>query len=163
MKTVLLMRHAKSSWDESGLADHDRSLNKRGKKDAPLMGKFLADLDLIPDMIMSSTAKRARLTVDGFLEACPFEGEVVYTRELYHAGVEDYLELIQGLPENAGCVMLVGHNPGMEYFLEIVCEENEHIPTAAIAHILFEVNRWPDIDSDSFGVMENLWRPKELG
>lgn len=162
MKTVLLMRHAKSSWDNPGLADHERPLNNRGIKSAPRMGELLAEIDLIPDVIVCSTAKRARMTVDGLLEACPFEGEVVYTRDLYHADVETQLEILQNLNDSVGCAMMVGHNPGMEYFLEVVCDENEHMPTAAIAQILFDVEHWSEIDTDTFGIMENLWRPKEL-
>jgi len=162
MKTVLLMRHAKSSWDNPGLSDHERPLNKRGKISAPKMGLLLTDLDLVPDVIVCSTAKRARATVEGLLETCPFEGDVLYTRELYHAGVEEHLEALHDLDEKIDIAMLVGHNPGMEYFLEVVCEENEHLPTAAIAQILFDIDRWNEITPEISGVMENLWRPKEL-
>ena len=162
MKTVLLMRHAKSSWDDSSLSDHERPLNKRGKRDAPKMGELLSDVDLVPDGIMSSTAKRAKMTVKGFLEVCPFESEPIFTRQLYHADVDDYLALIRQLDEAVETILLVGHNPGIEYFLEEVCGENEHMPTAAIAHILFDIESWSKVSLDIEGMLENVWRPKEL-
>jgi phosphohistidine phosphatase len=162
MKTVLMMRHAKSSWDNPGLSDHDRPLNKRGKIAAPRMGHLLADLDLVPDVIVSSTAKRAKATVKGVLETCPFEGEVVYTRDLYHADVEEFLEALHALDDRVEIAMLVGHNPGMEYFLEIVCDEHERMPTAAIAQVILGVATWKEITPGIAGVMKNLWLPKEL-
>jgi phosphohistidine phosphatase len=162
MKTLLLMRHAKSSWDNPSLSDHDRPLNKRGKRVAPRMGKLLGEVDLIPDEIISSTAKRAKMTVEGLLEACPFEGDVVYTRNLYHADVEEQIEVLQSLKDEVGIALLVGHNPGMEIFLEIICDESEHMPTAAIAYIQFDVGRWFEITTDTYGTLKHLWRPKEL-
>lgn len=162
MKNVLLMRHAKSSWDDLSLSDHERPLNKRGEKDAPRMGQLLSDIDLLPDIIISSTAKRAKMTVSGLLKTCPFEGEVLYTRELYHADVEDFLSVIKKIDDNVEIVLLISHNPGGEVFLEEICDENEHMPTAAIAHMKLEVAQWSQIDSDVFGELENLWRPKEL-
>jgi len=162
MKTLLLMRHAKSSWNNPGLSDHDRPLNARGRRAAPRMGRLLADEGLVPDVIVSSTAERARLTTAGVLEACPFEGDVIYTRDLYHAGVEDMLEILVGIDTKKECVMMVGHNPGMEYFLEEICGEIEHMPTAAIALIQFVIEEWSELSDESEGELLNFWRPKEL-
>ena len=90
MKTVILMRHAKSSWKDPSLPDHDRPLNKRGKRDAPRMGNLLNLEGYIPEVIYSSTAKRANLTVKGLLKTLNFEGEVTYLGSLYHGGPEDF-------------------------------------------------------------------------
>ena len=85
MKTLLLMRHAKSSWDDPDVADHDRPLNKRGKKDAPRMGQWLAEQGLTPEVIVTSTAKRARKTAELVAESCGCQREPIVLPELYHA------------------------------------------------------------------------------
>ncbi len=79
MKTLLVLRHAKSSWKDSGLADHDRPLNKRGKHDAPRMGTLLAKEDLVPDLIISSSAKRAKSTAEAVAMNCGYDGEIQYS------------------------------------------------------------------------------------
>ena len=112
------MRHAKSSWDNPKLADHERPLNKRGKRDAPRMGEHLNQEDKIPDVILSSSATRARKTVEGVLETLSFDGEVKIFDDLYHSGPRTYIELLSKLPEGINTAMVVGHNPEMDYFLE---------------------------------------------
>ena len=114
MKICLLMRHAKSSWKDLSLPDHDRSLKKRGKRDAPRMGTLLMDQSLIPDVILCSTAKRAHQTVDGVLENCDFEGELNYLEELYHADYGSYLEVLCRLPSWIGTATSVGHIDEMD-------------------------------------------------
>ena len=162
MKIVLLMRHAKSSWKDPGLADHDRPLNKRGKRDAPRMGDLLNAEDLIPDAIYCSTARRAKSTVDGLLKNCNFVGEVNYTESLYHGGPDDFFEIISNLPDEIQTVMLVGHNPDMEYFLDLTCDVQEHIPTASIAVIEFPLDNWAEITHEEEGKLVHLWKPREL-
>jgi phosphohistidine phosphatase len=162
MKTVLLMRHAKSSWKDPGLADHDRPLNKRGKRDAPRMGKLLNEEELIPDIIYCSTARRAKSTVDGLLNSCDFNGEVKYSGSLYHGGPDDFFEVLSSLPDVIQSVMLVGHNPGMEYFLDLICGVKEHMPTAAVAIISFPVENWAEIKNGEDGELVHLWKPREL-
>jgi phosphohistidine phosphatase len=83
MKTLLIMRHAKSSWKDPDLPDHDRPLNKRGKHDAPSMGKLLKDEDLIPDLIISSTAARAKKTAELVAKACKYKGEISLNQSLW--------------------------------------------------------------------------------
>ena len=163
MKTLLLMRHAKSSWDHPNLSDYDRPLNQRGERDAPKMGAWLTEMDVIPEKIICSTAKRARQTVALLIANCPFEGETLYTREMYHGDLEDFLNEIGNLPDELNTVMLVGHNPGMEFALDDFCGVMESMPTAAIAHIQFNVDRWKAIGEDSEGILANIWRPKEIG
>jgi phosphohistidine phosphatase len=127
------------------------------------MGAFLNDLNLIPDEIICSTAVRARKTIAGLLENLPFDDQVIYTRDLYHADVDTMLEQLHPLPGGVEIAMLVGHNPGMDDFLEVVCDEPEHMPTAAIAEIEFDISRWDELRGDTPGELKNLWGPKEIG
>ena len=131
MKFVLILRHAKSSWKETGVSDHSRPLNKRGKMAAPRMGQILYEEDFVPDVILSSTARRARDTADLVAEASGFEGEVVYLENFYHAWPSDYLDELRSLSGDINTAMIVGHNPGMEMLLEMLTGENERFPTAA--------------------------------
>lgn len=156
------MRHAKSSWKDLTLPDHDRPLKKRGKRDAPRMGTLLMDQNLTPDVILCSTAKRARQTVDGVLENCDFEGELNYLEELYHADYGTYLEVLSRLPNRIDTAMIVGHNPEMDEFLEDVCAVYDHMVTAAIALIQFLVDDWAELSSESQGDLLQLWSPREL-
>jgi phosphohistidine phosphatase len=114
MKTLLVMRHAKSSWDDSGLADHDRPLNARGKRDAPLMGRWLLQEDLVPEEIITSTAKRALATAEAVAGASDFENEIKVDRFYYHADAEMYTEGVKDLPDEIQLAMIIGHNPGLE-------------------------------------------------
>jgi phosphohistidine phosphatase len=162
MKTCLLMRHAKSSWKDLTLPDHDRPLKRRGKRDAPRIGTLLMDQNLIPDTILCSTAKRAHQTVDGLLQNCDFEGELNYLEELYHADYGTYLEVLSRLPNWIETAMIVGHNPEMDEFLEDVCAVYDHMVTAAIALIQFPVDDWAELSPESQGDLLQLWRPREI-
>jgi len=162
MKTLLLMRHAKSSWKQKELQDFDRPLNKRGKKDAPRMGHLLAQKNVVPQLILSSPAIRARETVEAVIEASKFRGEVRYFDSLYMAEPSIYMDLIQALPEGAERVMLVGHNPGIEAVLQMLTEQVEALPTAAIAQITLPVQNWKSVTLETKGKLDHIWRPKEL-
>ncbi|MGD8402120.1 MAG: histidine phosphatase family protein [Anaerolineales bacterium] len=162
MKTLLLMRHAKSSWGNSSLSDHERPLNKRGDRDCRLMGSFLHEQDLIPDKIICSTAVRAKKTVEGLIETLPFANDIDYTGELYHADVDIMLEQLQPLTDDIGIAMLVGHNPGMDEFLDMICDEQVHMPTAAVAEIEFDIPSWHKLRVSTSATLKNLWKPKEI-
>lgn len=162
MKTLLLLRHAKSSWDDDDLDDHDRPLNKRGKKAAPRMGQILREKGLVPDLIVSSTAKRARRTAELAAEAARYEGEVVLDQTLYLAPPQRYVRVAAGVDDRVQRLMLVGHNPGIEMCLDLLCGQEEAMPTAALALISVPVNRWSEISPDLACKLEAMWRPKEL-
>jgi phosphohistidine phosphatase len=162
MKTLMLLRHAKSSWDDPDLDDHDRPLNKRGKRDAPRMGKLLAQQDLTPELIVTSTAKRARRTARAVAEACGYEGQMVETGDLYHAPAEGYVEVLRRLPPDVDCPLLVGHNPGMEDLLARLTGSDEIMPTAALAKVSLPVDAWDELTSKTPGTLINLWLPREL-
>ena len=162
MKTILLMRHAKSSWKDASLSDHERPLNKRGKNDAPRMGQLLVEQNLTPDIILCSTAKRARLTVKYLLETCDFSGEIEYLEDLYHADYHTYLEVLRSLSNELETAMIIGHNPEMDEFLNIMCDARDHITTAAIAHIELPHDNWTNFGKDTYAKLVNFWKPREL-
>jgi phosphohistidine phosphatase len=162
MKTLLILRHAKSSWKHIDLSDHDRPLNKRGKKAAPRMGQLLFEEDLVPDIILSSTARRARDTAEITAEACGFEGEVLYLENFYHGWTSDFVVALQGLSSDIDSVMVVGHNPGLESFLEMLTGENEHLPTAALAYITLPIQNWSELNDETEGELLSLWLPRHL-
>ena len=162
MKSLLILRHAKSSWSHPGLSDHDRPLNKRGKRDAPRMGKLLLDEDLLPDLIISSTAKRARKTASRVVKASGYGGKVVKARDLYHAFPEDYVSVLRKLAAKNKCVMIVAHNPGLEELLETLTGQAERLPTAALAQVSLPIDRWRALTLETKGTLVNLWRPKEM-
>lgn len=162
MKTLLLLRHAKSSWKEEGLADHDRPLNKRGKRDAPRMGKLLRKEGLIPDVIVTSTAKRARKTARMVAESSGYSGKIVKSETLYQAGSERFSMVLSALPEEVERVMLVGHNPDLEEFLETLIGESRGMPTAALAEIRLNIDSWKKLKPESAGRLINMWSPREL-
>jgi phosphohistidine phosphatase len=167
MKTLLILRHAKSSWKDDTLPDQDRPLNKRGKAEAPRMGRLLRDQDLVPDLILSSDARRARATAEMVAEESRFEGEITFLRELYAAEPEAYLDALATMGGDAACVMVVGHNPGLEELLQELTGEYLPLPTAALAQVNLPLSRWSDINTDLEaagiqGKLVNLWSPKDL-
>ena len=162
MKTLLILRHAKSSWNNANLADHERPLNKRGKGDAPRMGKLVKDEELTPDLIISSSAERALTTAEQVALAGGYEEEIIVTRQLYHADPEDYLEVLR---EKAGLherVMVVGHNPGMESLVEELTGSYEVMSTATLAQVVLPIESWADLTEGVTGELIGVWRPKEL-
>lgn len=144
------------------MSDHERPLNKRGKVEAPRMGQLLKEEEVVPDLIISSSAERAFTTAELVALACDFEGEFRTTREFYHAGPDTYLEVLQETADPFACVMVVGHNPGMEALVEQVTGQSEHFTTANIAHVEFALDQWAELSMDTEGELINLWRPKEI-
>jgi len=124
---------------------------------------MLSDEDLIPDLIISSTAKRARQTAELVADACGYEGELMMTRYFYHGGPEEYINGIRGVPDDCNVLMIVGHNPGMEELLDVLTQESAYLTTANIARVVLPIRSWRELDEDTEGILTDLWRPKELG
>ncbi len=162
MKTLLLMRHAKSSWKEKDIPDHERPLNKRGRHDAPLMGELLIDRELVPQYILSSSALRARQTAEGLAKEAGFQGEINFQDRLYMAEAEEYLNVLRELPDNLERVMVVGHNPGLETLLQLLSGRIESLSTAVLAHLVLPIDRWANLNGETEGEMVEIWRPKDL-
>ena len=162
MKTLLVLRHAKSSWSDPALDDHERPLNKRGRRDGPRMGKLMREYGLIPDMVISSDAARARLTAEAVVEASRCAGEILLDQRLYMASPADILALLRTVGEKAETVMIVGHNPGLEDLVARLTGERQDMPTAALAQIVLPIDQWRDLELSNRGTLSGHWRPKEL-
>lgn len=165
MKTLLLMRHAKSSWKESNIPDHDRPLNRRGKHDAPLMGKLLRDQKMNLDLIISSTALRAETTANLIAKAVRYKGKIILDKSIYNAEPMDLLTLLSNSSDEYNSILLVGHNPTMEETVQMITNSPEiTMATCAIAHLTLSIDTWTDLkEKQTFSSkLENFWTPKEL-
>jgi phosphohistidine phosphatase len=162
MKTLLILRHAKSSWANTYLGDHDRPLKKRGKRDAPRMGRLLREENLLPDLVISSSAKRALDTAEAAAAASGYDDQIVVTRDFYHADSESYTDKLRSLPNEVNRVLIVGHNPGMEELLVDLTGAHERMPTAALAQVSLPVENWSEVTLETSGSLENLWLPRNL-
>ncbi len=161
MKTLLLLRHAKSALKDSDLPDHERPLNKRGKKEAPKVGAYLKETGLVPDLVLSSTAKRAHDTAEAVAEASGFEGQVELYQDLYMSDTASYLDILRCMPDYANRVLVVGHNPDVEELLTLLTEVQEHMATAALAVINLPISTWEELSEATDGSLQNLWIPRE--
>jgi len=161
MKTLLILRHAKSSRKKP-VADCDRPLNKRGKADAPRMGRFLREAGLQPDLIISSTAERARKTAEKVAQHSGYPGTIELSPDLYLAGPEGYRRVLRGVPDAFERVLVVGHNPGLEMLLEASTGSSETLPTAALAHVRLQIEAWREFKGSAKGELVDLWRPRLL-
>jgi phosphohistidine phosphatase len=144
MRTLTLIRHAKSSWKENTLKDFDRPLNKRGQQNAPMMGAILKQQGVSFDLIVTSPAVRALSTAKLIAQPLGYpEASLVLEPQLYDADVQRLLTVIQGLPDSAVNVALVAHNPGLTGLCNYLSGEAiENLPTCAVAGITFELDSW---------------------
>lgn len=144
-KHLVMIRHAKSDWDNASIADHDRPLNKRGQRDAPIMADLLHDIIKRPDVLISSTAKRAQETAAHFIKKLKPE-ETTSTDKLYEAGIDNILDVIHNVPPDASCVLLVGHNPGFTEVVELLSTTPHlNMPTCCVAVLKLHVDTWTDV------------------
>ena len=150
MKTLYIVRHAKSSWDERGISDHDRKLNARGKRDAPKMGELLNGKGYHPDIIYSSSAERALTTAKIISEKIAYPTDnIVVTKSIYDATTNDLVELINKIDDKYETVMLFGHNPGFTVLANLLANKYiDNMPTCAVAVIELNVESWKEIESD---------------
>ncbi len=144
MKNLIVIRHAKSSWDDPALADIERPLNKRGHRDAPFMGSVLKFREAIPDRIVSSPAKRALETARTIAREVGYATENIDVRgSLYLAEQSILIELIQALDDTWNRVYLVGHNPEFTELVDCLAGEDiGNLPTCGLASIEFKVDSW---------------------
>jgi phosphohistidine phosphatase len=148
MKTLYLIRHAKSYWGDSSLSDFDRPLNKRGERDAPFMGKILFDKKVNTDLIISSPAMRAKKTAMEIADKLGYsQKKILFDENLYEASSQDILELIRNVSEKYNSIIIFGHNPGLTMFNNSVSEVYiDNIPTCGVVVLQFEHN-WSEINS----------------
>lgn len=154
MKTLYLIRHAKSSWDDLDLADIDRPLNERGKTDAPRMGKRLKERNVIPDVMISSPAVRALETCKVMAKILGFSEKNIKTEEqLYHANEDQLLKVVQDIkdmPNSEEVILIFGHNPGLTDFANsLLGEFIENIPTCGVVASKISVKFWKEVTFES--------------
>ena len=161
MKTLLLLRHAKSSWKDAALADFERPLTDRGRKAAEMVGKFIAKQDVAIDLVISSPAIRARQTVEIVLRSARRSPELRFDQRVYEATPARLLEIASQIEDERKSVLLVGHNPGMEELLALLVGGEQHMPTASLAKVLLNSKKWDKILVEK-GVLESFVKVKEL-
>lgn len=164
MKTLFIMRHAKSSWDDSSLNDYDRPLNHRGNRDAPAMGRYLSGLELLPDRVISSPAERAKQTIFHVAKQIGYPREKIqWDRDLYFGSAGAYLKAMHDLPDTEDSVLIAGHNPSVEHVISHLSggEAPGRITTANIACFTSDATNWKHTEPKDF-TFKWLMRPKDL-
>jgi phosphohistidine phosphatase len=162
MGTLLLMRHAKSSWEHPGLTDFERPLKKRGRRAARRMAIKLREERLVPELILCSTAARARETLEGMVPVWNAAPQVILQDRLYHASSSELVDSVRELGETCSRVLVVGHNPGMEQLASEWSGRSVRFPTAAIAWFESDQASWNGLETGLSLSMMALWRPRDL-
>jgi phosphohistidine phosphatase len=161
MKTLILIRHAKSSWDDPTLHDRERPLNGRGKKDAPAMGERLAKLGIAPDVIVSSPAVRALTTAEIIAKALDYKRKkIVVDERIYASTPATLLKIIHALDDEAKCAMLFGHNPEFSDLAHEFSPQIDDLPTCAVVEMHFDVKAWAQVSRETLKRIE-LHLPKK--
>lgn len=164
VKTLHLMRHAKSSWDQPGLSDRERGLNKRGKRDAPRMGEALAGR-IAPMSIAVSPARRAQLTLDGVCASWSKLGDIQHyiQEDLYTFSSDDLLQWIAAQDDGHGALFIIGHNPALTDLVNTLLGEYAlgNLPTAGYVQMSLRIDRWCELRQGCGTIVYSLF-PKEL-
>jgi phosphohistidine phosphatase len=168
MKLLTLLRHGKSDWETGEENDFDRPLKERGRKDAPMIGKFLAGIALVPDLVVSSPATRARQTAELLAPAMGYSAEIRWEPSIYAASAGELMSVLRHLPDEAGHVLLVGHNPGFEDLAARLIGADAYgmaaglrMPTGGIAHLSLSIDTWNAVQANS-GQLIWLVNPRML-
>jgi phosphohistidine phosphatase len=169
MRTLILFRHAKSSWTNSGLGDFDRPLAERGEKAAPRMAAYIAEQGLVPDLVLCSAARRTRDTLDLSLPSWTPEPRIDLVKALYLAEAPTLLALVHDTPEEIRRLMIIGHNPGLQNFaLALIGRDTpearpmaEKFPTAGVAVIRLDVADWPAVRPGR-GHLASFMTPRQI-
>ena len=170
MKTVILMRHGKSSWNDKSLDDHDRPLKKRGREAAPLMARWLAERGLQPEVVLCSSSQRTRETLDGMRATTPALPAPHISGRLYEAGPAALLEELKALPGSCDAVLVIAHQPGLGELLRLLAvpvrtpELNrafEKFPTAAVAVLEADLGGWAELGPEKAELI-SFATPREL-
>ena len=168
MKLLTLFRHGKSDWETGTEDDFDRPLKERGRRDTPMIGKFLATIGATPDLLVSSPAVRARQTAEFRAPAAGYAGDIRWEESIYAASAGELMSLLRQLPDEAGHVLLVGHNPGFEDLAARLIGADAYgmasglrLPTAAAAHLALQVDTWNAVQANT-GQLIWLVNPRML-
>ena len=163
MKTLTIFRHAKSSWSHPELSDHDRPLNRRGERDAPVMGERLQAAGIRPSLIVSSSAARAWSTAKTVAQAISYPIEFLHREpDLYHAGVNSLFDIVASQDDGFNSIMIVGHNPGLtDLANSLVPGLTSNIPTAGFVSVELDCDSWDLRTANSAKLLEYDY-PKKL-
>lgn len=151
MKKIYLVRHAKSSWDDKNLADWERPLNKRGKQDAPLMGKRLAARGIMPDLLVTSHAKRARKTAEKIATEIGYpKDRIVIKEQIYSDGIGGIIKIFTHMDDEVSELMLIGHNPDLTILASGLANKDfVNIPTCGMVCLEFSTSSWNKVSTDN--------------
>jgi phosphohistidine phosphatase len=161
-KTLLILRHAKSSWKNEKLKDIDRPLKHRGEQDAVVIGKVLTMTELIPQVILSSPAQRAKQTAELVSAESKFKGELKFVNSFYMGEPENYIKALNELPDEIERVMVVGHNPGLEALLQLLDGKVDSLPTGSLAYLVLGIKHWTELTKATVGELISFWEPDEI-
>ncbi|HEY0763370.1 MAG TPA: histidine phosphatase family protein [Pyrinomonadaceae bacterium] len=161
MKTLFLLRHAKSSWKDDTLADFERPLNRRGKHAAETIGHYFKTSAIVPELILCSPAERTRQTVELLLKHARWSTEVRYDQRIYEASAQRLVEVVSQIDNDRKVAMLVGHNPGLEDLLLLFTGNTEVMPTGAIAKLMLKTTKWATA-LEKRATLDWIVRPKDL-
>ena len=161
MKTLYILRHAKSRWDDHTLSDFERPLNTRGQKAAPFIGSLMKERGLTPEVIVASPALRAKQTAELVREAAGIEPRISFNERIYEASVGTLVSVVSEFDNDRGSAMLVGRNPGAEGLIYYLTGEIAPMPTAALAVIDLAIGNWGETDGGC-GTLVQVIRPKEV-
>ncbi len=160
-KTLLFLRHAKAQWGLPTITDQDLSLTPQGQEDARQLGALLRQWQLVPEMIVTSTAERARDTARIVANHCHFSGELYTTPLLYHNDPDHVFELLRKAPERHRCILIVGHSPGLGMLLAALTGEWHQLPMGSLARITLPITSWQALDKNTRAADLELYRPQQ--
>ncbi len=158
-RELLIMRHCKSSWSDSGLPDIERPLNARGKADAARMGRLLAQRRLLPTLTITSPAKRARSTLKRIANAAEYRGDTQISDALYESSPLSVLELVAAVADDHQRVMIIGHNPTLEELVRLMTGSVVALPTGTIACLSLPIKHWPELTARPTGALQSVLSP----
>ncbi|MBS1797594.1 MAG: histidine phosphatase family protein [Acidobacteria bacterium] len=160
MKTLYILRHAKSSWDNPDWSDFERPLNARGLDAARFIGGLMFVRSLAPELIVSSPAKRAKQTAVLVKEVAEIARPIEFDERIYEASPLTLFNLIREFDDRFASILIVGHNPGFENLVRTLTGETVAMPTAALARVDLDIARWRDVEAGA-NRLEFLLRPKD--
>lgn len=162
MKTVYLIRHAKSSWEDTKCNDFERELSKKGKKDIKIIGSYMSLAGIKPDLVISSLARRTQATADKLAEKTSYEGKVYYLEELYLSKPKTIIDTISLQSDEADSIFIIGHNPELSEVANMLVKDGVgKIPTTGVVAINLDIDRWDEIADDT-GEVEFFIYPKQF-
>ncbi len=163
MKTLLLLRHAKSGMKDGSMPDFERPLAERGRRDAPQVGGLLRRLELLPQVVITSAARRSRQTAEGVLAGAQLDAPLLLDETIYDGGPAEYRAAAQAVSGDPAVLLLVGHNPVMEALVQQHSGVYQPMPTAALAVLQLPIAQWSELTGATHALSCQVYRPKEAG